>query len=150
MRGLGVACLLALHAACSTSGTSEPSPGSGGAAGSAGGGGSAGSAGSGGSAADAGSEESGGQCQALDEPACLAAQQQYACTAYLGWKVPGGEKQFVICGEYCVGGATTSCAVDPSGTCWKFPDTCAPEGWTPVFECHLNAPPACTGALDGG
>lgn len=44
-----------------------------------------------------------------------------------------------------------SCGLDPSGTCWLFPDTCVPEGWTPVYECNPDSAPACAGAFkDGG
>lgn len=89
-------------------------------------------------------------CKGLDEEACLSAAGPGKCTALHGAKVPGGTKQFVACRSECMGGAVVSCGIDPAGSCWVFPDTCVPEGWTSVFECNPDGAPACVGALDAG
>ena len=89
-------------------------------------------------------------CAVLDEGSCQLEAQKHVCTALYGWKVPGGAKQFVACRGYCLGGATFTCAVDFSTVCWKFPDTCTPDGWASVPNCDADAAPTCKGALDGG
>jgi len=108
--------------------------------------GDAGSGGSGGAGIDA-SADSAVTCVGLGEAECVALMKQYKCAAYFGWKVPTGPSQFVACGSFCVGSAAMSCSVDPTGTCWRFPDTCSPDGWTYVEFCNSEASAACAGAI---
>lgn len=112
-------------------------------------GGSSGSSGDAGAAdaSDAGQDVESGEpdaiCEGLDEPTC---KNTPGCIALPGQKLSTGKTGYAGCAQWCVGSAVGSCALAPDKACWKFPDTCAPDGWTALNYC--SDAPQCTTSSD--
>ncbi len=112
-------------------------------------GGTSGSAGDtgGGDANDAGQDVDSGEpdpvCEGLDEPTCKGTS---GCIALYGQNYSTGSFGFAGCAHWCVGSTSGTCGIAPDKSCWKFSDSCVPDGWTPIYFC--SSPAQCTAVLD--
>jgi len=71
----------------------------------------------------------GTSCEGVAESACAEVE---GCVGIQGTPI-NGNQQFAGC-AVGPGGCldVESAATDPSGDCWDFPDSCIPDGWTPI------------------
>lgn len=100
-------------------------------------------AGDSGTDASGGTSGSAGDTGGGDAPTCKGTS---GCIALYGQNYSTGSFGFAGCAHWCVGSTSGTCGIAPDKSCWKFSDSCVPDGWTPIYFC--SSPAQCTAVLD--